>query len=128
MENTNELLEKNIKPSDLLAANILRLAVLGMKKADISAELGTSISNINRVIYSARGQVTMREALNNIHSDISHTLPDLMQIALGQLEMIMTTSNIYKNRLDAIKVAIGLTLNLSSMTGGVDDERIVNEA
>jgi predicted transcriptional regulator len=126
-ENT-EIVQKNIRPSDLLAANVLRLATLGVRKAVIAKELGTSLSNVNRIVYGREGQLKMQEALNNIHSDIANTLPNLMEGALGELERIMLTSQVYKTRLEAIKVAISLTLNLSAMTGGVDDERIVNQS
>ena len=110
------------KPSDLLAAKVMKLAVIGVKKADIAKELNTSIGNVNRIIYSERGQVTMREALENIHSEMANTLPSIMESALSELEKIMTTSQVYKTRLEAVKVAIGLTLNLTNMTDSLNND------
>ena len=110
------------KPSDLLAAKVMKLAVIGVKKADIAKELNTSIGNVNRIIYSERGQVTMREALENIHSEMANRLPSIMESALSELEKIMTTSQVYKTRLEAVKVAIGLTLNLTNMTDSLNND------
>ncbi len=75
-----------------------------------------SVSNVNRVIYSQHGQATMKSALENIQNKISHRLPSIIESALSELEKIMLTSMLTKHRLDAIKIAIGITSKLDRMT------------
>lgn len=108
--------QKNIRPSDIIEAKIMQMVILGAKKAEIARELGMSISNVNRVIYSQNGQITMKLALENIQNEIAHKLPSIIESALSELEKIMLTSMLTKHRLDAIKIAIGIASKLDRMT------------
>jgi hypothetical protein len=58
----------------------------------------------------------MKSALENIQNEIAHKLPSIIESALSELEKIMLTSIMSKTRLDAIKIAIGLTSKLDRMT------------
>jgi orotate phosphoribosyltransferase-like protein len=113
-------------PAQILAAKVIQLAILGIRKEAIATELNTSIHNVTRIIYSDRGQITLKQALANIELETANKLPALMESALSELEKIMLTSQASKTRLDAIKTVIGLTLNLSSMAGGISDASVID--
>jgi predicted transcriptional regulator len=111
-----EKTQKNIRPSDIIEAKVMQMAVLGTKKSEIAKQFNMSEANVNRIIYSHKGQVTMQSALENIQNEIAHKLPSIIESALSELEKIMLTSMLTKHRLDAIKIAIGIASKLDRMT------------
>ena len=91
MVNNVETKQKNVRPSDIIEAQIMQMAVLGTKKAEIAKEFGMSVSNVNRVIYSQNGQATMKSALENIQNEIAHKLPSIIESALSELGVPILT-------------------------------------
>ncbi len=115
MENNREIDVKNIRPTDIIEAQIMQMAVIGTKKRTIAKHFQMSEANVNRIIYSEKCQIVMREAVELMNQQVAETLPNLMKYAMQELETIMLTSRITKVRLDAVKTVIGLNVKLNRM-------------
>jgi hypothetical protein len=128
MKDTKYNVDINTTPAQILAAKVIHLAILGIRKEAIATELNTSIHNVTRIIYDKRGQATLKQALAKIHADIAHTLPSLAETAVHELEKVILTSTMTKHKLDGIKMAFGLVVNLTDMTGGVSDTSVIDDS